>query len=334
MSKEIILEFSDNKIVPILFGEYNRHLSYLEKKLDIEISDRGNILRISGKIEDITKAQMVLQALHTHLQEGSLQDVTRANIDAELRFLSSDEISEKRDEKDKQVKKKRRPESDNGDVIKTKMKTIAPRSPNQKKCMEMIRQHDMVFALGPAGTGKTYLSVAIGVDMYLKGEVERLIFCRPAVEAGENLGFLPGDMKEKIDPYLRPIYDALQDMLPFDFLMKKMETGEIEIAPLAFMRGRTLANAFVILDEAQNATSMQMKMFLTRMGEASRMVITGDASQSDLPSGEASGLNESLQILKDVEGIGFITFTDEDVIRHPLVRKIILAYDKFFKSKT
>lgn len=341
MSKEIILEFSDNKIIPILFGEYNSHLSYLEKKLDIEISDRGNVLRISGKIEHVTKAQMVLQALHTHLLQGNLQDVTRANIDAELRFLSSDEAideEEKEKKQNKQIKQKRRPEKDNGNhpygVIKTKLKTIAPRSPNQQKYVELIREHDMVFALGPAGTGKTYLSVAIGVDMYLKGEVERLIFCRPALEAGENLGFLPGDIKEKVAPYLRPIYDALQDMLPWDFLMKKMETGEIEIAPLAFMRGRTLTRSFVILDEAQNTTPMQMKMFLTRIGEASHMVITGDASQSDLPRGMTSGLDEALEVLKNVEEIGFATFRDKDVIRHALIRKIILAYDKFTKIKS
>jgi len=339
VSKEIILEFSDNTIIPILFGEYNRHLSYLEKRLDIEISDRGNILRISGKIEDVTKAQMVLQALHTHLLKDGMQNVTRADIDAELRFLSSDDDDSNQDAstQKKNIKHKRRPDSDNGNephgVIKTKNKTIVPRSPNQQQYIELIRNNDMVFGLGPAGTGKTYLSVAIGVDMYLKGDVERLVFCRPAVEAGENLGFLPGDMKEKIDPYLRPIYDALQDMLPWDFLMKKMECGEIEIAPLAFMRGRTLAHSFVILDEAQNATPMQMKMFLTRMGEASHMVITGDASQSDLPHNMTSGLNEALKILKGVEGIEFIKFTDKDVIRHSLVRKIILAYDKFNNSK-
>ena len=186
----------------------------------------------------------------------------------------------------------------------------------------------MVFGLGPAGTGKTYLAVAAGVDMFVKGEVERLIFCRPAVEAGENLGFLPGDMREKIDPYLRPVYDALNDMMPQDFMHKKMETGEIEIAPLAFMRGRTLANAFVILDEAQNATGMQTKMFLTRMGEASRMIITGDMSQSDLPKHVKSGLSEAVDVLSGIDEIGFITFTENDVIRHPLVKKIIQAYDK------
>ncbi|HQX28327.1 MAG TPA: PhoH family protein, partial [Alphaproteobacteria bacterium] len=186
----------------------------------------------------------------------------------------------------------------------------------------------MVFGLGPASTGKTYLAVSSAVNMFLSGEVERLIFCRPAVEAGERLGFLPGDMKEKVDPYLRPIYDALQDMMPMDMLVKKMETGEIEVAPLAFMRGRTLSNAFVILDEAQNTTATQMKMFLTRMGESSRMVITGDLTQTDLPVGIKSGLRDAVEILEGVDEIKFVHFTKEDVIRHPLVGKIVNAYDK------
>ena len=328
MSKELILEFSDNDIVPVLFGEYNDHLQYLEKELDINISDRGNLLRISGDVDAITKAQITLQSLHTRLRSGELRNITHADIDAELRFLSTGatKVGGKKSPK-KDVEK-----GEKNIVIKTKNKTIAPRSPNQQSYLEKIRQNDMVFGLGPAGTGKTYLAVAAGVDMYLKGDVERLIFTRPAVEAGEHLGFLPGDMKEKIDPYLRPIYDALHDMLPWDFLMKKMEAGEIEIAPLAFMRGRTLSHSFVILDEAQNATTSQMKMFLTRMGEKSHMVITGDASQSDLPEKMRSGLDEAIHILKDVEGIGFTRFEASDVIRHALVRKIVNAYDKYQKN--
>lgn len=330
MSKELILEFPDNDIVPVLFGEYNDHLSYLEKKLDINISDRGNLLRISGDDEAISKAQIALQSLETRLKSRELQNITRADIDGELRFLSGGVPKTKSKSRTKKPVKSKDKTGGNI-VIKTKNKTIAPRSPNQQLYLKNIQKNDMVFGLGPAGTGKTYLAVAAGVDMYLKGEVERLIFCRPAVEAGENLGFLPGDMKEKIDPYLRPIYDALQDMLPWDFLLKKMEIGEIEIAPLAFMRGRTLAHAFVILDEAQNATSAQMKMFLTRMGEASHMVITGDATQSDLPSHMISGLSEAINILKNVDDIGFTTFDGGDVIRHSLVRKIIHAYDDYKK---
>lgn len=332
MSEEIVLEFPDNTVLPILFGEYNRHITYIEKKLGIEISDRGNILHLFGDTKIIAKAESVLKSLALKLKTEELDNVTRADIDTELRFLAGTNDKPNADIK---VKKKTRPmnEGSSHSIIKTKNKTIAPRSPNQQNYLDLINSNDMVFGLGPAGTGKTYLSVAAGVSMFLKGEVERLVFCRPAVEAGESLGFLPGDMKEKIDPYLRPIYDALQDMLPLDFLVKKMETGEIEIAPLAFMRGRTLARSFVILDEAQNATSVQMKMFLTRMGEASRMVITGDASQSDLPSHVNSGLDEAIQILQNVEGIGFIEFDASDVIRHSLVRKIINAYDNFARSK-
>lgn len=320
MSKELVLEFTDNDLVPFLFGEYNDHLSYLEKKLGVHISDRGNLLRISGENASIKKAEISLKSLYTRLQDGELKNVTPADIDAELRFLENGS--------QKDGKKKNKDNGGKSIVIKTKNKTIAPRSPNQARYLELIKSQDMVFGLGPAGTGKTYLSVAAGVDMYLRGEVERLVFCRPAVEAGENLGFLPGDMKEKIDPYVRPIYDALQDMLPWDFLLKKMEAGEIEIAPLAFMRGRTLAHSYVILDEAQNATSSQMKMFLTRMGESSHMVITGDPSQSDLPKGVKSGLSEAIDILGSVKEVGFVTFEDTDVIRHSLVRKIIQAYER------
>jgi len=187
---------------------------------------------------------------------------------------------------------------------------------------------EMVFGMGPAGTGKTYLAVAVGVSLYLSGKVERLIFTRPAVEAGESLGFLPGDMQEKVDPYLRPIYDAMHDMLPFDFMMKKMEAGDFEVAPLAFMRGRTLSNAFVILDEAQNTTRTQMKMFLTRMGEASRMVITGDITQTDLPRGQVSGMRDAVDTLSHLDEIGFHHFDSKDVVRHKLVGKIVRAYDK------
>ncbi|MGH1455305.1 MAG: PhoH family protein [Alphaproteobacteria bacterium] len=327
MSKELILEFSDNELAPLLFGEYNDHLSYLEKKMDIHISDRGNLLRISGKKDNIHNAQIVMQSLYTRLKSKELLNITHADIDAEIRFLNSGKTHGK---KSGAINTESNT-SDKTIVIKTKNKTIAPRSPNQLEYLKLINKHDMVFGLGPAGTGKTYLSVAAGVDMYLQGKVERLVFCRPAVEAGENLGFLPGDMKDKVDPYLRPIYDALRDMLPHDFLLKKMEIGEIEIAPLAFMRGRTLAHSYVILDEAQNSTCAQMKMFLTRMGEASHMVITGDASQTDLPNNVKSGLSEAVDILGGEKDIGFITFNTEDVIRHGLVRRIITAYEKHNK---
>ncbi|MCL4677597.1 MAG: PhoH family protein [Alphaproteobacteria bacterium] len=318
MPQELFLEFSNNTLLPFLFGEHNTHLSHLEKKLNVSIADRGNTLRVAGEEPAVRQVENILNALYRKLEKKDMTDISIADIDAQLRFMDSDKSTDAPSGGD---------ERRSALAIRTKKKTIAPRTPNQATYIEMIRQKDMVFGLGPAGTGKTYLAVAAGVDMFLQGRVERLVFCRPAVEAGENLGFLPGDMKEKIDPYLRPVYDALHDMLPFDFLVKRMETGDIEIAPLAFMRGRTLAHAFVILDEAQNATTMQMKMFLTRMGEASRMVITGDPKQSDLPGHVKSGLNEAIEILSGIDEIGFTRFETKDVVRHPLVGKILKAYD-------
>lgn len=319
MPQELFLEFRNNTLLPFLFGEHNTHLSHLEKKLNVSIADRGNTLRVAGDEPAVKRVETVLNALYRKLETKDMTDISIADIDAQLRFMDPDA--------DGGVQTAGGDERRSALAIRTKKKTIAPRTPNQAGYIEMIRKKDMVFGLGPAGTGKTYLAVAAGVDMFLQGHVERLVFCRPAVEAGENLGFLPGDMKEKIDPYLRPVYDALHDMLPFDFLVKRMETGDIEIAPLAFMRGRTLSRAFVILDEAQNATSMQVKMFLTRMGEASRMVITGDPKQSDLPGHVKSGLTEAIEILSGIEEIGITRFETKDVVRHPLVAKILKAYD-------
>src|SRR6185312_5110111 len=214
-----------------------------------------------------------------------------------------------------------------GDEIRTRKRRISARSANQAAYIRALRQHELVFGLGPAGTGKTYLAVATAVDMMMSGAVERIVLSRPAVEAGERLGFLPGDLREKVDPYLRPLYDALHDMLPGEQVMKRLNSGEIEVAPLAFMRGRTLANAFVILDEAQNTTPVQMKMFLTRLGEDARMAVTGDLSQIDLPRGTRSGLADALETLTGVEGIGTVRFTEADVVRHPLVARIVKAYD-------
>lgn len=327
MSNDRILEFSNNDLLPSLYGEYNDHLSYIEKKLQINISDRGNVVRITGDKNDVVIAETILLSLYEKLDKKELMNVTHADVDSEIRFAKTPIDKGGAQTPAKKVEKG----GDKSYAIKTKNKLIAPRSPNQREYIKLLNSCDVVFGLGPAGTGKTYISVAAAIDMYLQGKIEKLIFTRPAVEAGENLGFLPGDMKEKIDPYLRPIYDALQDMLPHDFLMKKMEIGEIEIAPLAFMRGRTLAHAFVILDEAQNTTCSQMKMFLTRMGENSRMVITGDASQTDLPKHITSGLHEAIEVLSGVEGIGMMTFDADDVIRNPMVRKIIKAYDKHNK---
>ena len=317
MAQNHVLVFENKDLVPLLFGEHNAHISHLEQKLGIHIADRGNQLTLSGPESGVAKAETVLNLLWEKLRKK--QDVGVAEIDAALRFM---------DNKTQNGKSEHAKMSDDKAIIRTKKKSIAARSPNQAAYIQAIRDHAMVFGLGPAGTGKTYLAVAVGVSMYLEGKVERLIFTRPALEAGERLGFLPGDMKEKVDPYLRPIYDALHDMMPLDIVQKKIETGEIEIAPLAFMRGRTLSNAFVILDEAQNTTCTQMKMFLTRMGESSRMVITGDITQTDLPKGIKSGLRDATELLEGLEDIKFLRFAKEDVIRHPLVSKIVNAYDQ------
>lgn len=321
MNDALTLEFDQNDLLPLLYGEHNSHLHYIEQKLRVKIADRGNILTISGQKKHVQQSKTVLLTIWEHIKGGI--EVGTAEIDASLRFIDikpSKPIQKTR-------KNYKRNTSLGKTVVKTKKKTIMARSPNQEKYLETIRNQEMVFGLGSAGTGKTYLAVAMGVSMFLEGKVDRLIFTRPAVEAGENLGFLPGDMKDKVDPYLRPIYDAMQDMMPWDFVVNKMEIGEIEVAPLAFMRGRTLNNAFVILDEAQNTTTTQMKMFLTRMGESAHMVITGDITQTDLPRGQKSGLRDAVEILDGIDDIGFIHFGEEDVVRHHLVAQIIKAYD-------
>ncbi|MAO92193.1 MAG: phosphate starvation-inducible protein PhoH [Rhodospirillaceae bacterium] len=304
-----VIEFEDNRLLPELFGEHDKNLVRIEAQLGITLINRGNQVAVTGSKDGVTLAEEGLNRLYSRLRSGeSLED---ADIDAALRMVGQPTDLFGQQEP----------------IIRTRRRQISPRTPLQAEYVDLIRGNDLVFGIGPAGTGKTYLAVCMAVSMMLSGQVEKMILSRPAVEAGERLGFLPGDMKEKVDPYLRPIYDALYDTLPADQVSRKLENGEIEVAPLAFMRGRTLKNAFVLLDEAQNTTAMQMKMFLTRLGENSRMVVTGDLSQIDLPPGQISGLAEAVQTLSGIKGIGMTRFTSADVVRHPLVSKIVQAYD-------
>ncbi len=307
------MHFNDNGLMPALLGDHDRHLVRLEQGFNVRLACRGNKVAISGTPDAVQAAEAALNGLWGRLKRG--EGVTTGDVDAviRLRHVAEDDP--------------RLPLSDLP-AIRTRRGAVGPRSPGQLNYMEILQKHEMVFALGPAGTGKTYLAVAQAVAMLQAGRVERIVLCRPAVEAGERLGFLPGDLKEKIDPYLRPLYDALNDMMPGDQLLRRMGSSEIEVAPLAFMRGRTLAHAFVILDEAQNTTEAQMKMFLTRMGEGTRMVITGDLTQIDLPPGVRSGLRDAVETLEGVAGIGFARFGTRDVVRHPLVGRIVDAYDQ------
>ncbi|AUN31766.1 phosphate starvation-inducible protein PhoH [Niveispirillum cyanobacteriorum] len=301
----------------MLFGEHGQFLTRLEKQTGTRLMSRGNILLIAGEDESAQAARAAILALWDRVKAG--MPVGPGEVDAAARLAISADVQTSGNALAQL--------SDPRAGLKTKRRTITPRSGTQARYLEALAESELVFGLGPAGTGKTYLAVAQAVSLLMQGSIERIILSRPAVEAGERLGFLPGDMKEKVDPYLRPLYDALHDMLPGDQVTKRLETGVIEVAPLAFMRGRTLAHAFVILDEAQNTTPMQMKMFLTRLGEGSRMVVTGDVTQIDLPTGQKSGLREALTILRGVEGVSFVEFTDQDVVRHPLVGRIVRAYD-------
>jgi len=279
---------------------------------------RGNLLLLVGDADGAAQASAILQSLYTRLEQG--RPVTPADVTAELRMNMAGGDAGGADQQMEMFR--------GGAVeIKTRKKLVEPRTEAQRAYVEALFKNELAFGIGPAGTGKTYLAVAVGVSMFITGRVDKIILSRPAVEAGERLGFLPGDMKEKVDPYMQPLYDALNDFLPAKQMAKLMEDKAIEIAPLAFMRGRTLANAFVVLDEAQNATSMQMKMFLTRLGEGSRMVITGDRTQIDLPRGVQSGLADAERLLQNIPKISFNYFTSKDVVRHPLVAAIIEAYD-------
>jgi len=322
------LQFDDNSLLPLLFGEHDQHLARIEQQLNVSIATRGNKIAISGDADAAAAAEQALNALYRRLEKG--MSVDRNEVDAAIRMSDStaDTGAEPPAAQPPQQAKRGATQVHAEDLsIRTKRKTITPRSNRQASYIQALRDHDLVFGLGPAGTGKTYLAVAVAVEELLQGKVDRIILSRPAVEAGERLGFLPGDLREKVDPYLRPLQDALYEMLPGEQVVRRLSSGEIEVAPLAFMRGRTLSNSFVILDEAQNTTAVQMKMFLTRLGENGRMAITGDLSQVDLPKGELSGLRDACELLTGMEGVSVLRFTDADVVRHPLVTKIVRAYE-------
>ncbi len=306
---EISLEFADNRLLAALSGPHEKHFARLEQKLGVRIEMRGNLVSVTGPARE--RASAILNALYARADAG--ESITLAEVDAELRFTDEDRAAVP------------------GAIKTASTRITRPRSPAQAAYLQLMRNNPLVFGIGPAGTGKTYLAAAFAAHMLHEKRVERLILSRPALEAGERLGFLPGDLKEKIDPYLRPLYDALFDVLG-DRALRLMEQGVIEVAPLAFMRGRTLSRAFIILDEAQNTTTAQMKMALTRLGDESQMVVTGDPSQSDLPGGRAEGLSDALSILEGVEGVGIARFTESDVVRHPLVGRIVAAYNRQAKS--
>ena len=313
------VEFPDNKLLIDLCGEYDRNLAEIERVLGVQILRRGNHLSVLGDAAPVQDATAVLNALYARLETG--KEMSFADVDRELRM--GDDPGDPAGADGGQLEMFK-----GGAVeIRTRKKLVEPRTDAQRAYVRALYAHELAFGIGPAGTGKTYLAVAVGVNMFIEGHVDRVILARPAVEAGEKLGYLPGDMKDKVDPYMQPLYDALNDFLPGKQLAKLIEEKRIEIAPLAFMRGRTLSNAFVVLDEAQNATSMQMKMFLTRLGEGSRMVITGDRTQVDLPRGVPSGLSDAERLLSRISQISFNYFTAGDVVRHPLVAKIIDAYE-------
>jgi phosphate starvation-inducible PhoH-like protein len=311
---KVVTDFKDNALLPELFGKHDANLALIEKRLGVTVSSRGNKVSIAGPSVSADAARRVLQSLYTRLERG--QTVETGDVEGAIRLAAAGQPGGPADDAVQQA------------VIRTRKRLITPRSARQAEYVQRIRESEVVFGIGPAGTGKTYLSVAVAVEMLLQGRVDRLILSRPAVEAGERIGFLPGDLRDKIDPYLRPLYDALHDMLPGDQVAKAMESGDIEVAPLAFMRGRTLANSFIILDEAQNTTPMQMKMFLTRLGENSRMVIAGDPSQIDLPLGSRSGLRDAMDILGKIPEVGFVHFGEADVVRHHLVTRIVQAYNE------
>ncbi|MDR6755022.1 phosphate starvation-inducible PhoH-like protein [Mycoplana sp. BE70] len=317
-ANHFVLTFENNRYASELFGQFDQNLKLLEQRLQIDARARGNSVVISGDVVATNQARRALDYLYGRLQSGGSVELSDVEGAIRMAVAADDQLSLPTMERKAKLTMTQ---------ISTRKKTIAARTPMQDAYIRALERSELVFGVGPAGTGKTYLAVAYAAQLLERGAVDRIVLSRPAVEAGERLGFLPGDMKEKVDPYLRPLYDALYDMMPGDKVERAIAAGVIEIAPLAFMRGRTLANAAVILDEAQNTTSMQMKMFLTRLGENGRMIVTGDPSQIDLPRGMKSGLVEALHILQGVEGVSVVRFKDADVVRHPMVARIVRAYE-------
>jgi len=315
---EIVVVYDDNRLIQELFGQFDQNLALIEQRLGVAAVARGNQVALSGSREALARARIALDMLYARLQQG--HDVTPGDVEGAIRMAEAAEAQLNLPSLEPKGRLAMA-------QISTRKRTVMARTPMQDAYVRAFDNAELIFGIGPAGTGKTYLAVAYGAAMLERGNVDRMILSRPAVEAGERLGFLPGDMREKVDPYLRPLYDALHDMMPSEKVERAMQSGAIEVAPLAFMRGRTLANAVVILDEAQNTTSMQMKMFLTRIGEDSQMIVTGDPSQIDLPPGQKSGLVEATDLLAGVEGISQVRFTSKDVVRHPLVARIVDAYE-------
>ena len=318
-SGEVILAFDDNTLLQNLCGEHNNNLKLIEKALQVKLSLRGDQITLFGEESDVKLARRVLEELYGLLSEG--YPLYPSDVNHAIQILSG------------KFKARLKDIFLDAVYVTSKKRIITPKSLAQKEYIEAIRSYDIVFGIGPAGTGKTYLAMATAISALNNGEINRIMLVRPAVEAGEKLGFLPGDLAEKVNPYLRPLYDALHDMIDFDQTSALLQRGVIEVAPLAFMRGRTLNDCFVILDEAQNTTSEQMKMFLTRLGISSKAVITGDVTQIDLPNGTTSGLIETMKILGDIQGLKFVYFTDKDVIRHRLVQDIIKAYERAERKK-
>ena len=314
---QFVLAFEDNRLASTLFGQYGQNLALLERRLGVVAEQRGNHVTLAGPRDGVEQARRVLETLYERLKQGG--ELVSGDFEGAIRLAIAQGSLFDYDSADART---------SFEEINLRKRPVRARTPAQDAYIRALRRHALVFGIGPAGTGKTWLAVAHAVQLFERKEVDRIILSRPAVEAGERLGFLPGDMREKVDPYLRPIYDAMYDLMDARIVERALETSEIEIAPLAFMRGRTLSNAVVILDEAQNASSMQMKMFLTRLGENSRMIVTGDPSQVDLPQGQVSGLAEATRLLRNVEGVGIVAYTAQDVIRHELVGRIVEAYDK------